>query len=176
MLVVPRPLAVMHGVVLPQPPAVEKTVRPIGDDILADEENQHLYDERQRRERSVAVLVEGDQALGGSDVKEHGRASDEQADAEIAGNDWNKEPVAHIGDEVALAPPRPARIAGPELGQHGEDRCKRQRDRNALHKHPTDIDDDGEKFLVHETSRIFVVSRGLPARRRGHPGGIDEPN
>jgi len=101
----------MHGVVLPQPPAVEKTVRPIGDDILADEENQHLYDERQRRERSVAVLVEGDQALGGSDVKEHGRASDEQADAEIAGDDWNKEPVAHIGDEVALAPPRPARIA-----------------------------------------------------------------
>src|SRR5438874_5127128 len=100
----------MHRVVLPQSPAVEKTVRPIGDDVLADEENQHLHDERERRERPVAVLVEDDQAVGGGDVKEHGGTGDEQADAEIAGDDWNEEPVAEIGDEVALAPPGTARI------------------------------------------------------------------
>ena len=109
----------------------------------------------------MAVLVEGDQAVGGGDVKEHGGTGDEHADAEIAGDDWNEEPVAEIGDEVALAPPGTARIAGPELGQHGEDRGKRQRDRNALHKHPTDIDDDGEKFLVHETSRILLFRATL---------------
>src|SRR6476619_4358071 len=107
----------MHGVVLPQPPAVEKTMRPIGDDILADEENQHLYDERQCRERSVAVLVEGDQAVGGGDVKARGGAGYEQADAERAGGDRNEKPGAQVGDEVAIAPPGSARIAGPELGQ-----------------------------------------------------------
>src|SRR5436305_2508506 len=116
----------MHGVVLPQPPAVEKTMRPIGDGILADEENQHLYDERQRGQRSMAVLVEGNQSVDGGDVKEYRSAGDEEADAEIASDDRNEEPVAEIGDEVALAPPGTARIAGPELRQHSEDRGQHQ--------------------------------------------------
>jgi hypothetical protein len=45
--------------------------QPIGDDI--DQEDQHLDAERKRRERPVAVLAEGDQAVGGGDVKENWR-------------------------------------------------------------------------------------------------------
>jgi hypothetical protein len=147
----------MHGVVFPQPRAVEEAVGPIGDDILADEKKQHLDDEQKRRERAVAVLVEGDQAVRDGDVEEDRSPGDKQADAEITGNDRNEEPAAEIGDKVALAPPRTARIAGPELREDGEDRGQRQRDRNAFHKHPADIDDDGEKFLVHGPSRVFAV-------------------
>jgi hypothetical protein len=116
--------------------------------------NQHLHDERQRRQWSMAVLVEGDQSVGSGDVKECSSANNQEADAEIAGDNRDKEPVAQIGDEVALAPPRTARIAGPELRQHSEDRSQRQRNRNALHEHPADIDDDREKFLVHIASRF----------------------
>ena len=63
----------MHGVVLPHPLAVEPAVRPVQDDIFADEEHDHLRGERQRGERAVAVLVEGDQAVGGGDAEQRAR-------------------------------------------------------------------------------------------------------
>ena len=59
-------------------------MRPIGDEVFADQEDDHLRGERQGRERPMAVLVEGDQAVGRRDAKQHGGAGDQQADAEIA--------------------------------------------------------------------------------------------
>ena len=45
----------------------------------------HLRGERQRGERAVAVVVEGDQAVGRGDAEQQRGADDKQADAQISG-------------------------------------------------------------------------------------------
>ena len=140
---------VVHRVVLPHRSAVEKPVRPIQDDVFADQEDDHLNGERQRGKRAVAVIVEGDQAVRGGDSEQQRGADDEHADAQIARDDRNEEPVAQVGDEIALVPPRPAGIASPERGEHREDGRERQRDRNVLHERLTETDQDGEQLLRH---------------------------
>ncbi len=147
----------MNGVVLPEPVAVEKTMRPIQDEIFADEKDDHLRHQRQRRERAVAVLVEGDQAVGGGDSEQNRGAGDKHADAQETRDDGNEKPVADVGDEVRLAPPGTAGIAGPEPRQHGEDERKRQRDRHAFHERFADFGDERQQFVEH----IGTASRRL---------------
>ena len=69
----------------------------------------------------------------------------------------NRVMTADVGDEIWLAPPRTARIAGPEPGQDGEDESQRQRNRHAFRERPTNIDDEGEQLLTHVT----IASRSL---------------
>ena len=73
------------------------------------------------RQRPVTVLIEGDQAVGGGDAEQNRGAGDEHADAQIARDDRNEEPVAEIGDEIALVPPRRPGLQAQNTGQHGED-------------------------------------------------------
>ena len=72
----------MHGVVSPHSLAVEEAMRPIHDDILADEKDGHLGDERKRGERPVPVFIEGNQSVRRGDSEQQRRADDEQADAQ----------------------------------------------------------------------------------------------
>jgi hypothetical protein len=46
----------VHGVTLPERMAVEEPVRPIKDEVLADQKNDHLCDQRQRGERAATIL------------------------------------------------------------------------------------------------------------------------
>ena len=110
----------MHRVVAPHASAMEQAVRPVQDDIFADQENDHLRRERQRGERAVTVVVESDQAVGGRYSEQNGGANDEHADAQKAHDDGDEKPITQIGDEIALAPPRLAGIARPEPGEDGE--------------------------------------------------------
>ena len=68
-------------------------MRPVQDDVLADQEDDHLGGQRQHGERPVAVIVEGDQTLRGGDPEQQRRAGDQHADAQKAGDDRNKEPI-----------------------------------------------------------------------------------
>ena len=88
---------------------------PVQDQVLADQEDHHLRGQRKRGERTVAIIVEVDQAVRGGDAEQERGADDKQADAQKAREDRDEEPVAKVGDQIALAPPRAARIAGPEV-------------------------------------------------------------
>jgi hypothetical protein len=68
----------------------------------------------------MAIVVEGDQLVGVLDSEHHGGQNHQQPDPEHAREQGDKEPVTDIGDEFALAPPRDAGIAGPEMSQHRE--------------------------------------------------------
>src|SRR5271170_1388361 len=103
----------------------------------------------------MAVLVERDQAVGRGNTEQNGGSGNKQPDAQVTGKHRDEEPVAKIGDQVALVPPRPAWIARPEISQHGEDTGKRQRDRDALDKSLADIDDESEQFLTHNPPAAF---------------------
>ncbi len=139
----------VHGVILPHPLAVKETMRPIQDDVLTHEEDQHLYDERQRRERPVTVVIKGDQAICRSDVKQQGGTDNEHADTQEACDHRNEKPVAKIGHQIAFLPPRPARVASPKPSQDGEHGRHRDRYRHTLQKGVADIQKEGEKFLTH---------------------------
>jgi hypothetical protein len=156
----------MHGVVLPQLVAMKQAMGPVGDEIFADQKDDHLRNEGQARQRAVAVFVEGDQAVGGGDVEQKRGAGDEHADAEVARDDRNEEPIAQVGDQIGLAPPRPPGIAGPKIGQHREGGGYSERDRNDLHKRLADADDECEQFLVHAMSRFLPMSGGVARRQR----------
>jgi hypothetical protein len=97
----------------------------------------------------MAVLIKRDQAVGGGDAEQNRGAGDQHADPQKPSDDRNEQPVAEVGDEVGLAPPWPAGIAGPEPGQHREHQSQRQRNRHALEKRLANIDDEREQFLRH---------------------------
>ena len=80
----------------------------------------------------MAVVIEGDQIVGVANSKQQSGAEHQQADAEHAREQRHQEPVADVGDELALAPPGPAGIAGPEMRQHREQQRQRDRDRHHL--------------------------------------------
>src|ERR1700685_1082770 len=131
----------MYGVVFPHSRAMEEAVRPIQDDVFADEKDHHLRDQWQRREWPMAVVVECDETFGCCDVEEGGSADDQQADAQIAGDHRNEEPIAQVGHEISLVPPGAAWIAGPECREKSEDDSKSDRDRDAFQEGLADADD-----------------------------------
>ncbi len=143
----------MHGVVLPHPLAVKQAMGPVQHDVLADEEDHHLYDKRQRGQRPVAVVIKGYQPVRGGDLKQQRRADNEHADAQEAGDDRNEKPVAEIGHKVALC----ATTAWPGLQAQNQVRtvntaATRDRDRHALHDGVADLDEKREQFLTHVRS------------------------
>jgi hypothetical protein len=134
-------------------------VRPVQNEIFADQEQHHLRGERQRGERPVAVVVEGDQAVGRGDAEQQRGADDEQPDAQVTRDHRDKEPIAKIGDDIGLPPPRPARIAGPERGQHREDGGQRQRDPDVLGQRFANADEEREQFQAHAVGARCAVWR-----------------
>jgi len=60
------------------------------------------------------------------------RAHHHQADAHEAGGQRNQEPIADVGDDLALVPPRAAGIAGRPVRQHREHDAERDRYRDDL--------------------------------------------
>jgi hypothetical protein len=155
----------MHGVILPKLIAVEETMRPIKDEVFADQKDDHLGDQRQRGDGAVTVLIERDQPVGGGDAEQDGGAGDQHADAQEPRDHRDEQPIADVGDKIGLAPPRTARIARPEPGQDREDESQRQRNRHASHEGLTDIDDEAEQLLTHVmiASRFWLVFLSRPA-------------
>ena len=123
---------VMDRVIFPEPGAVEHPVQPVQHEVGGDQEHQRLRPFRQLRQRAVAVFIEGDQVVGVVDVEDGGGADHQQPDAEHPRESRREEPVDDVGDDLALAPPRPAVVAGPEMGEHREHDRQRQRDRHHL--------------------------------------------
>src|SRR6476620_867850 len=68
----------------------------------------------------MTVVVEGNEFVSVMNIKDYAGCQHEKPDPQYASKQRNEEPVADVGDELALAPPRRAGIAGPEMGQHGE--------------------------------------------------------
>ena len=98
----------------------------------SDQEQDRLQPQRQRRQRAMAVVVEGDQFVGVVNFEQQAGAEHQQPDPEHAREQRHQEPVAEVGDELALAPPGRAGIAGPEMRQHREYQRQRDRDRHHL--------------------------------------------
>src|SRR5262245_48505770 len=110
----------VHGVILPQPRLVETPVYPVHHEIGGDEKENCLQPQRQVGKRSVTVVVEIDQPLRRGDIEQERSPEHQKADAQVSRKQGDKEPVAKVGQKLALAPPWPARVAGPEERQGGE--------------------------------------------------------
>ena len=92
----------MDRVVLPEAAAVKHPVQPVQHEVGGDQEQQRLKPERQLRQRAMAVVVECDQVVGVVNVEHHAGAEHQQPDAKHAGEHRHEEPVADVGDELAL--------------------------------------------------------------------------
>ena len=148
----------MDGVVFPEAAAMEHAVQPVHHEIGSDQEQDRLQPQRQRRQRAMAVVVEGDQFVGVVNPEQQAGAEHQQPDPEHAREQRHQEPVAEVGHELALAPPGPAGIAGPEMRQHREHQRQRDRDRHHLgHGLAEHLDDFDRQVHLHR----------VPASRRG---------
>jgi len=145
----------MDRVIAPHSIAVERAVRPIKDNVLADKKNTHSHEQRRRGERPVAVLVESNQSVCGGYSEQKRGADDQHGNAKVASDDWDEKPVAQVRDEIALAPPRPSRIAGPEPREYGEDNRQSQRNRDILCKGLAKADEEDEQFLIHIAAMLW---------------------
>jgi len=67
-----------------------------------------------------------------ADIEENAGAEHQEPDPQHPCEQGDEEPVADIGDQFLLAPPRLARIAGPEMRQHREHQRQSNRDRHHL--------------------------------------------
>ena len=121
----------MDRVIFPEAGAVKHPVQPILHEVRQHQEQHRLQPQRQFGQGAVAVVVEGNQLVGVMNLEDHPGAEHQQSDPQHAAHQRHEEPVADIGDELALAPPWRAGIAGPEMGQHREH--QRQRDRDGDH-------------------------------------------
>ena len=140
----------MNGVILPKNRhAVEPAMAPIHDEVFADQKDESLREKRKRGKRPVAILIEGNQTVGGRDMQHKCSSGDEKPDAQKTGDHGNEEPITQIGYQVALVPPRLAWIAGPKPGENRKDRRQYKRDPQVLYKHFADINDKSDEFLVH---------------------------
>ncbi|MGY4282272.1 hypothetical protein ACVWXO_001492 [Bradyrhizobium sp. LM2.7] len=69
----------------------------------------------------MTIVVEGDEIVGVVDIEDDACADDQEPNPHGAGEHRNEEPIAHVGDDFPLSPPRRAGIAGPEMLEHRED-------------------------------------------------------
>ncbi len=90
----------------------------------------------------MTIVIKGDKAVGVVDAENHAGAECQKPDPQHAREHWHKKPVTGIGDEFALAPPRGAGIAGPEMREHRKDEGEHDRDRNYLFDGLTEHLDD----------------------------------
>ncbi len=111
---------VMHGVVFPQHAAMKAAVNPVEGEIRAHQVDQALLPQGQARQPAMAVQVEVGDLLAIGDVEYPHGQEHRQPDADIAGEDRREDPVAQVGAQAALLPPRPTRVAGREVRQGAE--------------------------------------------------------
>ncbi len=150
----------VHGVVLPQPRLMEEPVRPVEQELGAQQIDHELQPERQARDRTVAEFEERDEALLGVDAEQIDRQQHREADAAIAREHRHDEPVAKIGDETALLPPWRARIARRERGQRGEGHTHdRHVGQHAQDRVREAVDDVGGQGTDHEDDPCEVPGR-----------------
>jgi hypothetical protein len=81
---------------------MECAVNPIQHEIRADEENRRLQPKRQHGKRSVPIVIEFDESLRAGDAKESRGTEHKKADAQIAREQRDKEPLAKIVDSSRL--------------------------------------------------------------------------
>ena len=110
----------------------------------------------------MAIVVKGDQPVGVMDVEDHAGAEHEQTDTEYAREHWNNEPVANVGDELALAPPRNAGIAGPEMAEDRKHHSQPDRDRDHLFDRLAEHLDDFKGQIGHGRLTGQLFQRGTP--------------
>src|ERR1700686_3005328 len=102
----------MDRVIFPESAAVKHPVQPVQHKIRQNQEQHGLEPQRQFGQRAVAVVVKGNEFVGVMNIKDDAGAEHEQPDPQHASEQRNEEPVKDVGDELALAPPRRAGIAG----------------------------------------------------------------
>lgn len=83
-------------------------------------EKDRLRPQRHGGERAEAVVVEFNQIVGAVNVVDVGRAHHHQSDTHKAHHQRDHEPAADAGDDLTLAPPGRARIAGRPASQQRE--------------------------------------------------------
>src|SRR3972149_7872430 len=110
----------MYRVIFPQFAAMEAAMDPIEQEIRYHHEDHGLQPERQCSKRAMAVLVDVHDRLGAMNVEYQRRAQRQHADTKKAREQRDQKPVANVGDDLALAPPRTAGIAGRPAGQRRE--------------------------------------------------------
>src|SRR6266849_4450927 len=86
----------------------------------------------------MSVLIKGDQKEDVANIENDAGAHHHQPDAEYAGKYRHEKPVADVCDKLALAPPGLARIARPEMGEHGKEQSQHDRNREQFHHRVTD--------------------------------------
>src|SRR5262245_56705906 len=113
----------------------------------------------------MPVIVELDQPFGGGDAEQGRSPQHQKAYAQIAREQRYQEPVAEIGDELALVPPGAAGIAGPEERQHREGGAQRDRYRNDLDQGHAHAVDDRDEFLEHDATTQLTMREPTLAMR-----------
>src|SRR6185295_14378830 len=108
----------MDGMIFPESAAMKHAVQPVQHEVGRNEEQYRLHPERKLRQRPMAVVVECDQFVDVVNVEEDSGANHQQADAEDARKYRHEEPIADVGNELALSPPGFTWIAGPEMREH----------------------------------------------------------
>src|SRR5436190_18639411 len=98
----------------------------------------------------MSVVVELDQGLAAGDAEEERGPDNQKSDAQVARHERNEEPVAQIREQLALAPPGTARVAGPEQRKESECCSKRYRNRHDLRKRDAHAVNDSYAFLNHD--------------------------
>ena len=146
--------------------AVKHAVQPVQHEVGRNEEQYRLHPERKLRQRPMAIVVECDQFVGLMNVEDDCGAEHQQPDAEDTRKYRHEEPVTDVGNELALAPPGFARIAGPEMREHREHQSERDRDRNDLRHRLAHHLDDFHWQTGHDGLVRSETFRGIRSRLR----------
>src|SRR5262245_25188101 len=149
----------VDGVIFPHRPAMEEAMAEVHDQVRTDEEDDRLQPQRQSRKGTVPVLVKRNQLISAGYAEQQHCADDQEPDAQIARDQRDDEPVANIGRKLALAPPRPSWIAGPEIGQRRKDNAERDRNRKQPDESRADTIDDRDEPFDHDTQHTLNPRR-----------------
>src|SRR5262249_21127469 len=98
-------------------------------------------------------------SFGGCDAEQQCGPHHEQPDAQIACEQGNEEPVAEIGQQLALAPPRTPWIAASPKREDGECSPKCDRHRHDLDERDANTVDDRNQLIEHDAPVCLPASR-----------------
>src|SRR5215475_16106940 len=101
----------VHGVIFPEVSPVKAAMDPICQEVRYDQKRQRLRPQRQARQWAKAIVIELHQRVSAVNPVQICRAHHHKADAYETRGKWDQEPIADVGDDLALAPPGTARIA-----------------------------------------------------------------
>src|SRR4051812_19063042 len=107
------------------------------------------------------------------DVEDEARTDDQKADPHDACEHRNDKPVADVRDDLPLAPPGHAGIAGPDMLEHGEDDRERESRgdhlRDGLAEHQGDF--HGQARHCRLSCELLVPPRRTPPNLREGEAG-----